>query len=149
MYDASYRGVGCICHTTNFIRHVVCPETIRYDTKRLYTNVVLQVSNFNHRHHRNDRHPTFRQRMGEISRDQVPARRQLALNLFLAGNSIFSFKNRTFPPSFTLNKLDFKHTNYFKFYLITSFNHSRASLNSFFSLKFHKTIKNSENIRHV
>ncbi len=40
----------------------------------------------------------YRRRMLKISRDQVPARRQLMINPFLAGNSNFSFK-----------KADFKH----------------------------------------
>jgi len=34
--------------------------------------------------------------MLKISRDQVPARRQLMINPFLAGNSNFSFKKSKF-----------------------------------------------------
>ena len=46
LYDKSYGVKWKICHTTDFIRRVVCLVGIRYDTKRLYTNVVLQVITF-------------------------------------------------------------------------------------------------------
>ncbi len=85
---------------------------------------------------RRHRHPIYRQRMLKISRDQVPARLQLLLHLFLAGNSNLCFKKSKFQSTLLSNKGHLKSINSIKYYVISSFNHQRASSKPFFKYIF-------------